>query len=327
MKDYSIGIDLGGTKILSAIVDKESAEIVHHIKKKTKKEKGKDNIIKKIKSSIYELLEESGVNINNISSIGIGAAGQTDRKKGIIINAPNIDIHNLNIKEILENEFNTDVYLGNDVEVAALGEMYFGSAKDEKDFVCIFVGTGVGSCIVQDRKIRYGATGTAGEIGHIVIEMDGRKCACGAKGCLEAYASRLAIEKRIISELNNGTISAITNFMKEKKKIKTAMLKKALNDGDKLVINVLDEAAEYLSSGILSILNFYNPKKIILGGGLINGIDYFFYKTQQLINDKSTIIPIENISVERAELGDYSGVVGASILEIYRRNFLDEKNC
>ena len=138
----------------------------------------------------------SEISSDKINSIGVGAAGQIDRENGIIIGAPNLDCYNLNIKQILYDKFNIPVYVGNDVEIAAIGEQKFGAGKGCNDFVCVFVGTGVGSSIVKNGKIIYGATGTAGEIGHIIVDLNGRQCACGAHGCLEAYASRSAIEKK-----------------------------------------------------------------------------------------------------------------------------------
>ena len=209
MKKYSVGIDLGGTKILIALVDKTTGEVVCHIKKKTKKDKGPKNIIRKMIEGITELLEESSVPLEEINSIGVGAAGQVDRENGILIGAPNLDCYDLNIKEHLTSHFNIPVRLGNDVEIAAMGEMMFGSAKGCDDFVCIFVGTGVGSSIVKGGKIIHGATGTAGEIGHMIVDLNGRQCACGAHGCLEAYASRSAIDKRIEGALRKGRHSVI----------------------------------------------------------------------------------------------------------------------
>ena len=149
MDKYSIGIDLGGTKILTALVNIESGEVISSIKKKTKKDKGADKIVHKITKSINEVLSESQKDITEIENIGIGVAGQIDRNNGVVINAPNLDCANLNLKEILEKEFNKKVLIGNDVEIATIGEMYFGSGKNKTDFVCIFVGTGIGSGIVQ----------------------------------------------------------------------------------------------------------------------------------------------------------------------------------
>lgn len=318
MVRYSIGIDLGGTKILTAIVDKENGEVISSIKKKTKKDKGPEKIVQKIIKSIREVLEESGKTLEDIEDIGIGVAGQINRTNGIVINAPNLDCSNLNLSEILEKEFNKPILLGNDVEIATIGEMYFGAGKNKKDFVCIFVGTGIGSGIVQNGKLRYGATGTAGEIGHIIVDVGGRPCGCGACGCLEAYASRLAIEKRIIGALKKGRKSDIENYLIEDKPIKTSMIRKSLDNKDELVTQIIDEASEYLASGLASIINFYNPEMIILGGGLMNAVDYFYQKSTQIARIKALPTPSVNVEFAKAELGDFSGVIGAALLSVYR---------
>ena len=319
MSEYSIGIDLGGTKILTAIVNKSSGEVVFFIKKKTKKDKGTEKILQKIINSINDVVQESNIPLSDIEDIGLGAAGQIDRENGVIINAPNLDCANVNIKEILEKEFNLPVYLGNDVEIATIGEMYFGAGKGENDYVCIFVGTGIGSGIVQNGKLRYGTTGTAGEIGHIIVDMGGRSCGCGGCGCLEAYASRLAIEKRIIGALKKGRKSDIENYLVEDKPIKTSMIKKSLDNKDELVTQIINEASEYLASGLASIINFYNPSLIILGGGLMNAIDYFYEHSTQVAKIKSLPTPAAKIRFERAKLGDFSGVIGAALLAKYRK--------
>ena len=318
MGKYSIGIDLGGTKILTALVNIESGEVISSIKKKTKKDKGADKIVHKIIKSINEVLSESQKDITEIENIGIGVAGQIDRNNGVVINAPNLDCANLNLKEILEKEFNRKVLIGNDVEIATIGEMYFGAGKNKTDFVCIFVGTGIGSGIVQNGRIRYGATGTAGEIGHMIVDIGGRPCGCGGCGCLEAYASRLAIEKRIIGALKKGRKSDIQNYIVDGKPIKTSMIRKSLENNDELVTQILNEASEYLASGLASVINFYNPELIILGGGLMDAVDYFYEKSIQIAKIKSLPTPSCNIKFAKAQLGDFSGVIGAALLSKYR---------
>ncbi len=318
MQNFAIGIDLGGTKVLTALVDKNTGEVVHFVKKKTKKDKGPEKIIHKIIKSIHEIFEEQHLSVKDISSIGIGAAGQVDREKGIVIAAPNLDCFNLEIKAIVEKEFSIPVFLGNDVEIATLGEFHFGAGKGYKDFVCIFVGTGVGSGLVQDGLVRRGSSGTAGEIGHIIVDVGGRPCACGGNGCLEAYASRLAIEKRIVGALKKGRTSDITNYLEEGKSIKTSMIKKALDNHDELVTQNIDEAAEYLACGLASVINFYNPGLIILGGGLIDAIDYFYNKSVKIAKAKALPTPSKNIEFKKAQLGDFSGVIGAAILQEYQ---------
>ena len=315
MKKYSIGIDLGGTKILIALVDKNTGQVVSYIKKKTKKEKGPKNIIKKMIDGIDELMEQCNETLDNISSIGVGSAGQNDRENGIVIAAPNLDCYDLNIKQILQDKYNIPVFLGNDVEVATIGEMKFGAAKNCKDFVCIFVGTGVGSCIVKDGKIIIGATGTAGEIGHMIVDLNGRQCACGAHGCLEAYASRSAIERRIEGALKKGRPSCILEFLEPGKSITSSMIQKSIEKEDELVMQCVAEASEYLSGGIASIINFINPELVVLGGGLIEAVDFFYQKTIKKAKAKSLPVPAAKIQFKKAALGDFSGVIGAAFLE------------
>lgn len=313
MKKYSIGIDLGGTKILIALIDRESGKVLEYVKKKTKKEKGAKKITRKLIEGIEELLE--GKNPDDISSIGVGAAGQTDRKNGIITAAANLGCYNLNIKEILSKHFNIPVFLGNDVEIAAIGEQKFGAGKNCDDFVCIFVGTGVGSAIVKEGKVILGATGTAGEIGHIIVDLNGRQCACGAHGCLEAYASRSAIEHRIEGALKKGRTSCILDYLEPGKSITSSMIQKSIERDDELVLQYVTEASEYLSGGIASIINFINPELVILGGGLIDAVDYFYEKTIKKAKAKSLPVPAEKIRFKKAALGDFSGVTGAGFLE------------
>lgn len=152
MPNYAIGIDLGGTKILTGLVNKGNGEVLYSIKQKTGKEKDAETIVEKLKLSIKELLETSHFDIAQIDSIGIGAPGQVDRDKGILVSAPNLNCENLNLKAIMEREFYIPTFIGNDVEIATLGEMKFGAGKDYNDFVCIFVGTGIGSGIACDGK-------------------------------------------------------------------------------------------------------------------------------------------------------------------------------
>ena len=321
MPNYAIGIDLGGTKILTGLVNKGNGEVLYSIKQKTGSEKDAETIIEKLKLSIKELLETSHFDVSQIDSIGIGAPGQVDREKGILISAPNLNCANLNIKAILEREFYIPTYLGNDVGIATLGEMKFGAGVGFNNFVCIFVGTGIGSGIAENGKIRYGATGTAGEIGHIIVDAGGRPCGCGGNGCLEAYASRTAIEARIMGALKKGRPSVITEFMRDGKAISSKMIRKALEHKDELVTQVLFEASDYLSNGIATIINFYNPELIVLGGGLIDAVDEFYQRTIEKAKTKALPIPAKKTEFKKAQLGDFSGVIGACFLEDLSKSF------
>ena len=315
MKKYSVGIDLGGTKILFGLVERESGKVVDFVKKKTKKEKGSENIARKMLDGIDRLLEQTQVDLSEIQSIGVGSAGQIDRKNGVIIGALNLDCYNLDLKSILEEKFKIPTFVGNDVEVAALGEQKFGAGRNCDDFVCVFVGTGIGSAIVKDGKLMRGATGTAGELGHIIVDLNGRPCACGAHGCLEAYASRTAIETRIDGALKKGRKSCISEYLEDGKAITSSMIRKAIEREDELVLQCVTEASEYLSAGLASVINLINPERIILGGGLIEAVDYFYQSTIKKARAKCLPVPAEKIEFRKTELGDFSGVVGAAFLD------------
>jgi len=319
MPKYSIGIDFGGTKIIAGVVNKETGEVVGFSKKKTKKDCGAEAIVEKIIKIIEEAILESKISIDEVDSIGMGLAGQVDREKGVLIAAPNLHCFNIEFKKILEKKFKKPVVIGNDVEIATIGEMKFGAGRGYDSFVCVFVGTGVGSGIVLNGKLLSGATGTAGEIGHIIVASDGRACGCGGNGCLEAYASRTAIEQKIRNALKKGHKSVITDFMKKTDgAMRSKHLSKAIEANDEIVINCITEATDYLSSGLASVINFLNPQLIILGGGLIEAVDFFFKLTAKKALSKALEVPSKNTKITRAELGDFSGVIGAACLKDYR---------
>lgn len=315
MKKYSIGVDLGGTKILAGVINTETGEVISSAKKKTANENG--SITDKISECIEKVLTESQIPITEVSSIGIGAAGQVDRTNGILLSAPNLGCEKVQLRKILGETFNAPVYVGNDVEVATIGEINFGSGVGYNNLVCIFVGTGVGSGIVSNGKIYSGATGTAGEIGHIIVHSGGRLCGCGEHGCLEAYASRTAIEKRIMGKIKKGQKSVIQEFLTESSRIKSSHIKRALELNDDIVFDAVAQAAEYLSSGVATVINFYNPELIILGGGLIEAVDFFYEQTVRKSKAKALGIPASSVNIKRTTLKDFSGVVGAGLLEKY----------
>ncbi len=319
MKKYNIGVDLGGTKILCALVEKSTGKILFEVKKKTKKEKGNERIASRLCEALDELFQISKVKKDEINYIGIAIAGQVDRKNGIALNCCNLECCNLEVKKLIEEKYGIKTYLLNDVEAAAIGELLLGAGRGYSNIICIFIGTGVGSSIIINKKLYYGSSGTAGEIGHMIVDLNGRSCACGGAGCLEAYASRSAIETRIKGAVKKGRKSIITDISKGEN-ISTKHIKKSLDAHDEVVSQYVNEAIEYLSGGIASVINFLNPELVILGGGLIQGIDDIYLKTIRLTKAKALYTTVQNLEFKKAQLNDYSGVVGASLLEEYQND-------
>jgi glucokinase len=373
-KPYAIGIDLGGTKILAAVVELATGRVVSSAKKRTvepskdavdyrlsdskygkakdkDRDKDKDKVkdkdrdkdrerdyskeggpggqvlMARVRAVMEEALDAAGPDFNTdqIGGIGLGVAGQVDRAKGVLLAAPNLGVSGeLHIDDILEDEFKLPVAIGNDVEVATLGELKFGAGQACSNFVCVFVGTGIGGGIVQNGVPYRGTTNTAGEVGHMVIMAGGRFCGCGGLGHLEAYSSRTAITRSILAELKRGRPSVLReqlalDTMPDPTRapsiaIRSKAIAKAIAADDELVISVVNEAADYLAYGLASVINLYNPQRLILGGGLIEAVDPFFERVVKGAKREALSVPAANIEIVRTKLGDFSGVVGAALL-------------
>ena len=319
-KVYALGIDLGGTKTLAAVIDITSGEVIASARKRTRAERGQDFVQQRTIELATTALENAKFsNGDAIVAIGVGAAGQIDHKDGIVVDAPNLGVQNMQLGDILGKQFGKPVAIGNDVEVAALGEYLYGAGHGFDNFVCVFVGTGIGSGIVQNGRVYTGHTGTAGEVGHMTIEAGGRICGCGSRGCLEAYASRTAITKAIMAEIHHGRTSVLAEDAALQLKqgeaiIRSGLLARAITEKDGLVIEIVTEAADYLGYGLASVMNFYNPQAIILGGGVIEAIDLLFERAIMRAHTTALSAPAQKTKILRAKLGDFSGVVGAACL-------------
>ena len=319
-KVYALGIDLGGTKTLAAVVDVSTGEVISSERRRTHAEKGQEFVSQHIINLSTAALESAKLpNDAKIVAVGIGAAGQIDRKKGVVVDAPNLGVKDMPMTDILGKQFGKPVAVGNDVEVAALGEYIYGSGRGFSTFVVMFVGTGIGSGIVQNGRLYAGLTGTAGEVGHMTIQAGGRICPCGSRGCLEAYASRTAITRAIMAEIHHGRTSVLAEeaelqLTEGETIIRSGLLASALNRGDALVNEIITEAADFLGYGLASVMNFYNPECIILGGGVIEAIDLLFERAVHRARITALADPGRKTKIIRAKLGDFSGVVGAACL-------------
>jgi glucokinase len=319
-KAFALGIDLGGTKTLAAVVDITTGEVVASARKRTRAERGQDFVAQRTIELATAALNSAKLPPDaSIVGVGVGAAGQIDRKAGVILDAPNLGVKNMALGGILSKQFGKPVGVGNDVEVAALGEFLYGAGQGYTNFVCIFVGTGIGAGIVQNGRMYTGLTGTAGEVGHMTVEAGGRICGCGSRGCLEAYASRTAITKAIMAAIHHGRSSILADEAELQLKegeivIRSGLLANAISHGDDLTIEIVTEAADYLGYGLASVMNFYNPECIILGGGVIEAIDLLFERAVYRARITALSSPASKTKILRAKLGDFSGVVGAACL-------------
>jgi glucokinase len=315
MDKFAVGVDFGGTKISAGVVNLETGRLVAAAKKKTRLLQEQDDIVKRLISVVDESLDEAATAVDQIAGVGIGVAGMVNRHKGILLSAANLGVNEIPLSEPIGKHYGVPCRIANDVEAATHGELSFGAGRDCDSLVCVFVGTGIGSAIVQKGLVHLGATETAGELGHTVIVPEGRECGCGGFGCLEAYASRNAVAKAILHDLNRGYDSVIASKIDMSKGIlRSKAIAQAVSQGDEVCTRAVANAAYFLGIGLANVINFYNPKRLVLGGGLVEANELYFKVAESEARRRALKIPARKIEIVKAELGDYAGIIGAALL-------------
>lgn len=313
---YAVGVDIGGTKMYAGVIDLETGTVAGSYRKRTHPERGADFFTKRLLEIIGGAIEDANLPKSATPlGIGVGIAGQVDREQGLLISGPNLGsgLDHLPIRKLLEDKFKIKTFLGNDVEIATYGEHQYGAGRGCDDFVCIFVGTGIGAGIIQGGAMRRGVSGTAGEIGHTIVQYGGRLCGCGGRGHLEAYASRSAITRVLLAEIRRGRETKLRELIGPSDTvIRSKMIARCLEDGDQLVIDTVSEAADFLGAGISSLATFYNPDRIILGGGLIDATTLLFERAALRTHESTLPAATRQLEVRRAALGDNSGIIGGA---------------
>jgi glucokinase len=325
---YALGIDVGGTKILAGVIDLESGQPVATAKKKTKVGGGAEDLVQRIvEVGRNAITQAQAIKKMSVVTAGIGIAGQVDRGRGLLIRGPNIgaNIESLSLADRVGKELNLQVYLANDVEAATVGEQRFGAGVGHETFACVFVGTGIGGGIIHDGSFLHGASNSAGEIGHAVVSYGGRICGCGGRGHLEAYASRSAITRVLVDEIRRGHATSLRSALPDPLPdgpagtlIRSQMIAQAVLENDDLAVETVTEAARYLAAGLTAIVNFYNPPRIILGGGLVDAVDLYFKVAARKTLEDSLVVTQNKVKIVRAKLGDNAGIIGAALLAMDR---------
>ena len=311
MKKYVIGVDLGGTKISTAISTIEG-NILANVVLPTKAEEGETAVLGRIVQSIDEVIVGSSTSIDEIEAIGIGSPGPLDAKKGIIITTPNLPFKDYNLVQPLKEKYDIPVYLDNDANAAAIGEYMFGAGKGKESIVYFTVSTGVGGGAVLDGKVYRGHTSNALEIGHTTVDPNGPRCNCGNLGCLEAMSSGTAIAKK-------GKEAVSTNVETSLKKYDTVTSYEVFKEaeaGDEVAKDIIDNALTYLGIGVANAIATFDPEMIIIGGGVSKAGDIVFNTVKKVVNKRCFKSMAESCEIVPAGLGSDAGVVGAVALAI-----------
>ena len=308
-----IGIDVGGTNVKIALVD--DGKIIYSNSVPTYAQMGYEYTVNNIKQAIRDLMKETETTAADIKGIGFDFPGQVDYKTGVVKLAPNIPGWvNVPIAQMIEEAFHIPTRIDNDVRCAALGEMNFGAGKGCQNFVCITVGTGIGSGLVVNGQLVRGAANAAGEIGHIKLQMkDGPICGCGDTGCLEAFASGPSIVAMAQDYLKSGKSTKFREMAGDGE-ITPYIVAKAAEAGDPVAKRIFTIIGEYVGMGLVSVINLLNPEKVIIGGGVAEAGDLLLEPNRKTVMERAMVVARESVEIVPAELGKSAGVIGASML-------------
>jgi glucokinase len=310
------GIDLGGTKIQTAIVEPDG-KVLGEARQPTPTSGGPEDVARAMEDALREAASAAAVKPEDLEGVGVGSPGDADEKTGVVSNARNLPgwEGSFPLSETLAKALGTEVRVGNDVQVATEAEFHLGAGREFKSLIGVFWGTGVGGGIVLDGKPWLGR-GAAGEIGHMVVVRGGAKCPCGRKGCLEAYAGRAAMEAEARREHEEGHKTDLFKLMHkhEKPRLTSGIWERAIDHGDQLAAKLIDRAIEALGTGIASAVNLLDPEAVILGGGL--GIRFGDRYMEPLRKEMGMHLFVDERppAVRVASLGDLGGAIGASLL-------------
>lgn len=310
-----IGIDVGGTNVKIALVD-ENGKIIYSNSVPTYAKMGYEYTVNNIKQAIKDLMKETNTDSKTIEGIGFDFPGQVDYKTGVVKLAPNIPGWvNVPIAQMIEEEFHIPTRIDNDVRCAALGEMKFGAGQGCENFICITVGTGIGSGIVVNGQLVRGAANAAGEIGHIKLQMkDGPICGCGDTGCLEAFASGPSIVAMAQEYIKGGKSTKFRELAGVDNEITPYIVAKAAEEGDPVAKRIFEIVGEYIGIGLTSVINLLNPEKVIIGGGVAEAGDLLLNPIRKTIKERAMVVAGNSVEIVPAQLGNSAGVIGASML-------------
>jgi glucokinase len=314
--EHVVGVDLGGTKILAGVFTR-SLKFVGSTKISTKASRGPEAVIERIARCVKDAIDECDLDLKSVGGIGIGAPGACDPESGRVIFAPNLpDWKDVPLKKELEKLLDVPVYVENDCNACTLGVYEKELGSKPGSMVGIFIGTGIGGGLIINGKLYSGFNRTAGEVGHMVLEVNGPKCGCGNKGCFEALASRTAIFRQIHAAIKDGQKTLLTDMLgPDLEDLRSGDLRKAIRKGDKTVEKIVEEAAEYTGIAVANLINILNPEVVVLGGGLIAALeDEMMAIITETAMDYVLAGTGKGIEIIASQLGDDAGITGGAVL-------------
>ncbi len=313
---FVIGVDLGGTKILAGAFD-ASLECIATAKVSTKAQRGPDAVIERIVRCVHDAVDEADLDMKQIGGVGIGAPGSVDGESGSVLFAPNLaGWKDVPLKRELEKQLGAPAVVENDANMAVVGVHQVELKGKPQSVIGIFIGTGVGGGLILNGGLYKGFNHTAGEIGHMILDVNGPKCSCGNKGCFEALASRTAIFQRIRAGIKEGEKTLLTEMLGDNlEDLRSGDLRKAIRRGDKFVAKIVEQAAEYAGIGVANLVNILSPEVVVLGGGVMEALaEEMMSIIVKTAKDHALAAAINGVEIVASKLGDNAGITGAAVL-------------
>jgi len=307
-----LAVDLGGTKIVTALISPKG-EILSREYTPTLAEEGVDAVIGRILAIGSALLRNARLPYTSLAGIAIAAAGAIDSEKGIVTDSPNLPgWHNIPLKDEIEKATGVRTFVINDATAAALGEHRFGAGRGVNNLIYLTVSTGIGGGIIIDGRLYEGASGAAGELGHMTIDLNGPRCPCGNIGCLEMLASGKAIAREAQRLIAQGAKTIMLDLAEGDAQFVTAVtVATAAQKGDAVALSVINKAAANLGVGLVNFVNIFNPEMIIVGGGVGKMGELLLKPARRVVSERAFQFPASVVRIVSSELGDNSGVFGA----------------
>jgi glucokinase len=318
MADKTLAFDLGGTNLRCAIVTGDG-EVQAEERALTEGERGVDVVIDHM-ADLIELVASQG-DLPGDVPVGVAAPGPLDPNTGIVRFSPNLSgWTNVPLRSRLEELTGRTVHLGNDANSAALGEFYFGSARDAQNLVYIALGTGVGGGVISSGRLIDGINGLGGELGHTCVNLDGPRCSCGASGCIEAYCSGWAIARDGMALVRSGRGNAIRDAAARGDEIDARAVSDAADLGDQGALLILERAGHALGAGLANFANIFNPEMIVIGGGLARIGDPLLGPAERAFHAFALPAIAEATTITASSLGTRTGIFGAAAIVFHQQN-------
>jgi len=312
---YVVGIDIGGTNLVVGCVAEDGSALHGLMSEPTRPESGADDVMERLLTLARRSIAETRAKLPHveIAGVGVGAPGPLDRSRGVVLLTPNLGWTNMPLRERVSAGLDLHAALDNDANCAVLGEWWIGAAKGARHAVGITIGTGIGGGLIVNGEMVHGASDCAGEIGHVTIETEGRRCKCGNYGCLEAYASGPAIARRAVEEVESGGVSRLAEFAGGSLLNVTAQtVYEAANHGDVVALQVVSETAKFLGTGIANLVNVLNPEVVVVCGGVTLAGDGLFVPLRREVARRAFRPAVEACRIVPGVLTGTAGVYGAA---------------